>query len=81
MDTLLDHARSALFCDSHIVVTMESGREISFPVSENPRLAPGTPAQLANIETSPFGLHWPELAEDLSLRGLLQGDHGQHTRS
>jgi hypothetical protein len=33
----------------------------------------GTEAQLKNIEVSPFGLHWPELDEDLSFKGLLKG--------
>jgi hypothetical protein len=32
---------------------------------------------LNHIEISPFGLHWPELNEDLSFRGLLEGDYGQ----
>ena len=77
MNTLLDRARSALFRDGHIVVTMESGAEVRFPVAENPRLAGGSAEQLNKIEISPFGLHWPELDEDLSLRGLLQGDYGQ----
>ncbi len=60
-----------------IVVIMESGTEIRFPVAGNPRLANGTPQQLNNIEASPFGLHWPDLDEDLSFAGLLQGDYGQ----
>jgi hypothetical protein len=77
MNTLPDVARSAAFREGQIVVTMESGAEIRFPVAENPRLANGTPGQLNNIELSPFGLHWPELDEDLSFRGLLRGDHGQ----
>ncbi len=80
MNTLLDRGRSALFCDGHIVVTMESGPEIRFLVAENPRLARGTAEQLNKIEISPFGLHWPELDEDLSFRGLSQGDYGQPGR-
>ena len=28
-------------------------------------------------QVSPFGLHWPDLDEDLSFRGLLEGDYGQ----
>jgi len=56
---------------------MESGVEIRFPVSGNPRLSRGTAEQLSNIEVSPFGLHWPDLDEDLSFRGLLEGDYGQ----
>jgi hypothetical protein len=62
------------------VVAMESGSEIRFPVADNPRLSRGTPAQLNRIEISPFGLHWPDLDEDLSFRGLLLGDHGQHQK-
>ncbi len=78
MNTLVDAVRSAVFDDGHIVLMMDSGVEIRFPVAGNPRLTGGTPEQLNNIEISPFGLHWPDLDEDLSLRGLLAGDYGQH---
>jgi hypothetical protein len=77
MNTLVDTARSAAHVSGFIVVRMESGAEIRFPVTENPRLARGTHRQLNHIEISPFGLHWPELDEDLSFRGLLEGDYGQ----
>lgn len=77
MNTLVDTVRAAFHVDEHIVVEMTSGVVIRFPVAENPRLAKGTPAQLDHIEVSPFGLHWPDLDEDLSFRGLLAGDHGQ----
>ena len=79
MNILVDRARFALFLDGAIVVTMESGAEIRFSIADNPRLASGTSAQLNNIEISPFGLRWPELDEDLSFRGLSQGDHGQRS--
>ena len=77
MSTLGDTVQSARFEDGFIVVCTQSGAQLRFPVAENPRLAGGTPAQLNNIEISPFGLHWPDLDEDLSLRGIAQGDHGQ----
>lgn len=80
MSTLIDSARSALYRDGMIVVVMESGGEIRFPISDNPRLTRGTPEQLSNIEISPFGLHWPDLDEDLFFRGVLAGDHGQHQK-
>ena len=80
MNTLTDSARSAVFRDGQIVIAMESGKEIRFPVAENPRLAHGTAEQLSKIEISPYGLHWPALDEDLSFRGLLAGDHGQHQK-
>ena len=77
MSTLIDTPCSAGFRDGLIFVVLQSGAELRFPASENPRLARATPAQLNNIELSPFGLHWPDLDEDLSIRGIAQGDYGQ----
>ena len=77
MNTLVDTARSASFRDGKIVVVFESGVEIRFPVATNPRLAKASAKQLNNIEISPFGLHWPELDEDLSFRGIVAGSFGQ----
>ena len=77
MSTLADTARAARFQDGFICIAMQSGTELRFPVAENPRLARGTPAELNHIEISPFGLHWPELDEDLSIRGITKGDYGQ----
>jgi len=77
MNTLVDTAQSASFRDGNIVVVFESGIEIRFPVEKNPRLAKGNAKQLGNIEISPFGLHWPELDEDLSFRGIAAGKFGQ----
>ncbi|MFH0926283.1 MAG: hypothetical protein V1872_11770 [bacterium] len=28
---------------------------------------------------SPYGLHWPDLDENLSFKGLLEEDYGQFT--
>jgi predicted RNase H-like HicB family nuclease len=80
MSILTDSARSAVFRDGQIIIAMESGSEIRFPVAKNPRLAQGTAKQLSRIEISPFGIHWPDLDEDLSFRGLLAGDYGQHQK-
>ena len=77
MSILTDNARLVVYRDGEIIVSMQSGAEIRFPVTENPRLARGTATQLENVEISPFGLHWPDLDEDLSFRGLLAGDYGQ----
>ena len=77
MNALADIAVTAAHVNGEIVVHMESGAEIRFPVADNPRLARGTHQQLNHIELSPFGLHWPKLNEDLSYRGLLEGNHGQ----
>jgi hypothetical protein len=77
MSTLVDAVVTARYEAGHIIVARESGVEIRFPVAGNRRLARGTPDQLRNIEVSPYGLHWPDLDEDLSFRGLAVGDFGQ----
>ena len=61
-----------------VTIKMPSGLEIRFPVARNPRLAKGNDAQLNHVEVSPFGLHWPDLDEDLSFAGLSAGDYGQN---
>jgi len=40
-----------------------------------PRLLDATPAQRANWQIcgGGFGIHWPEIDEDLSTQGLLEG--------
>jgi hypothetical protein len=77
MSILTDSARSVAFRDGEVVLVMQSGVEIRFNVAQNPRLSHGTTEQLSHIEVSPYGIHWPELDEDLSFRGLLRGDFGQ----
>jgi hypothetical protein len=80
MSTSLDKPLEAHHRDGKIYVTMESGLEVSFPTAGNARLENGSPKQLDRIEVSPFGLHWPDLDEDLSIRGILAGDFGQKPR-
>jgi len=65
------------YSGGEIVICMKSGAELRFPVAKNPRLAKGTAKQLNNIKISPFGIHWPDLDEDLSFRGIANGDYGQ----
>jgi len=77
MSTSIDSPVSASHRDGKIRVMLASGLELAFPVVGNPRLEGGTEAELERIELSPFGLHWPELDEDLSMRGILGGDFGQ----
>ncbi len=58
----------------YVTVRIAGTVEIRFPITASARLGKGTEAQLKNIEVSPFGLHWPELDEDLSFKGLLNGE-------
>jgi hypothetical protein len=81
MSTLVDQPVAAFHKDAKIHVRMESGLEIAFPITGNKRLEGKPHAQLNNIEVSPFGLHWPDLDEDLSIKGILAGNYGARSRS
>ncbi len=78
MSTLVNTAIEATYRNGYIIVKMESGVEIKFPINKDRHLVKGTNMQLSNIEISPYGLHWPDLDEDLSFKGLLEGDYGQY---
>jgi hypothetical protein len=53
-------------------------REIRFPAAKNRRLRGANPQQLANVELicDGTGIHWPDLDEDLSVAGILEGRIG-----
>lgn len=72
---------STRYSKGHVIVCFQSGVEIRFPIAANPHLSGATEAALSRIEVSPFGLHWPNLDEDLSFAGLLKGDFGQRSAS
>jgi len=74
---MIAKAKRAYYSSPAMIVEMEDGSELRFPITENPSLSCGTDAQLNNVEISPFGLHWPDLDEDLSFAGLKRGDFGQ----
>jgi hypothetical protein len=80
MNILVETARAARYQNGEIVIDLASGPQLRFPIAKNSRLARGTPEQLNRIDISPFGLHWPELDEDLSLRGIAEGDYGQRCK-
>ena len=73
---LSTQTRTARYKGGFVIVTIDGVVELKFPVSANPRLAQGNEVQLGNIQISPYGLHWPDLDEDLSFEGLLNGDCG-----
>jgi hypothetical protein len=58
-----------------LTVDLMDGRSISVPVAWCPRLSNATPAQRARWEISGggYGIHWPDIDEDLSTEGLLRG--------
>ena len=58
-----------------LAVLLADGRRISVPLAWYPRLLHATPEQLNNFELlgDGYGIHWPDLDEDLSVAGLLRG--------
>jgi len=63
------------FEDDRLIVDLADGRTIAVPVAWYPRLASATPAQRENWEVASagYGIHWPDVDEDLSTHGLLRG--------
>jgi len=66
----------AAYEEGHIVVRYADGVEVRFPIAVNRRLRGQPGAKLNHIEIGSFGLHWPELDEDLSHAGLRAGRFG-----
>ena len=74
--------RLALPRITHVVLTedtlsvaLEDGRTISVPIGWYPRLARGTPEERFHFQISGagYGIHWPEMDEDIGVGGLLPG--------
>lgn len=61
--------------DDRLTVELMDGRAISVPLAWYPRLANASQAERENWELAGagYGIHWPDIDEDLSTQGLLQG--------
>jgi hypothetical protein len=61
--------------ETDLVVRLADGRTIIVPLSWYPRLANASGEQRADYELLGDGeyIHWPQIDEDLSVRGLLRG--------
>jgi len=70
-----ERVRDLRIDDERLTVELMDGRAISVPVAWYPRLLEATPDQRRRWEIAGagFGIHWPELDEDLSVEGLLRG--------
>ena len=67
--------RSVEVTDEEIIAELVDGRTISVPLAWSWRLSEATPEQRANFHLigAGHGVHWPEVDEDLSARGMLVG--------
>ena len=63
------------FDADRLVVDLMDGRTIATPLAWYPRLLAATERQRDRWERAGagYGIHWPEVDEDLSTEGLLRG--------
>lgn len=83
-ETKLSSARAqdVAVTEDTLSVDLNDGRTISVPLAWYPRLAHGTPEERDNwcIEGVGWGIHWPDLDEDVSVEGLLIGNPSMESR-
>jgi len=67
--------RDVHFSDDTLSVDLADGRTITVPLVWYPRVLQATPAQRVNWEIvgAGYGIHWPDVDEDLSAEGILRG--------
>lgn len=63
------------FTEDTLIVDLADGRTIIVPLAWYPRLLHANPEQRLNWKVSGagYGIHWPDIDEDLSTEGLLRG--------
>lgn len=66
--------------DDTLSVALMDGRTISVPLVWYPRLLNASKAQRENwrISGGGYGIHWPDVEENLSTEGLLRGVPESH---
>ncbi|MFA5631030.1 MAG: DUF2442 domain-containing protein [Porticoccaceae bacterium] len=70
-----ERVESVTFANDFLTVELKDGRRISVPIAWYPRLASASAAERAHWQTCAggYGIHWPDIDEDLSTEGLLRG--------
>ena len=70
-------AQNVRFTEDEMSVLLADGRTITVPLLWFPSLLNATDSQLNNYQIlgDGEGIHWPDLDEDLSINGLLLGNH------
>jgi hypothetical protein len=76
---LMFKAEKAWYTAGRVHILLSDRKEISFPVELNSKLKSATENQLKNLEITcnGTGLHWPDIDEDLSITGVLEGRFGK----
>ena len=70
-----ERVKDVRFSEDSISVDLVDGRTITAPLAWYPRLLHASIDQRANwhIAGGGYGIHWPDIDEDLSTQGLLRG--------
>ncbi len=70
-----ERVKDVHFTEDSLSVDLMDGRTISVPLAWYPRLLHADSKQRQNwkIAGGGFGIHWPDIDEDLSTEGLLRG--------
>lgn len=70
-----ERVKNLQFLDDTLSVDLMDGRTITVPLAWYPKLLKAKSKQLQNWEIcgAGYGIHWPDLDEDLSTEGLLRG--------
>ena len=78
MNSILDEDKrlqSLQFTDAEMTLIFRDGRRMTAPLWKYPLLQQATPQQRDNwrIIGPGRGIHWPDLDEDLTVAGILEG--------
>jgi hypothetical protein len=70
-----ERVKNVYFTEDNLSVDLIDGRTITVPLAWYPRLLHATPQQRNNWQVcgGGYGIHWPDIDEDLSTEGLLRG--------
>jgi hypothetical protein len=70
-----ERVKDVHFTEDSLSVDLMDGRTISVPLAWYPRLLHASAEQRGNwkVAGGGFGIHWPDIDEDLSTEGLLRG--------
>jgi hypothetical protein len=70
-----ERVKGVRFTEDTMEVALIDGRTITVPLVWYPRLLEATPERRRNwqIAGAGYGIHWPDIDEDLSTEGLLRG--------
>ena len=70
-----ERVRDVRFTEDTLAVDLADGRTIIVPLVWYPRLLSASAEQRSHwkVAGAGYGIHWPDLDEDLSTEGLLRG--------